>query len=158
MILFSMLLTSSRSLRAMLTVKLPATITMTNQRPGDTSPRTEKENEQSAAAVKAHEDDWHNVPGISDQYRELMLDREMVLSTMEDIFYEAYGHFLRHNPGPFHFEVDRGVAQTMGVDVLQDLMQAVKIEHAIVSDETGTAVDDEEVSFVIPPNHPLRAP
>lgn len=88
-------------------------------------------------------------PEVQDQYRELCLDRDFVLSALDDLFYEAYGHFLRHDPGPYNFEVDRKVAQTLGVDVLQELMHSLKIENAPPSDDTG-AVDDEELYFTIP--------
>lgn len=101
---------------------------------------------------KAEEDDdWHKLPGIQDQYRELCIDRETVLSAFNDIFYEAYGHFLRYEPGPFNFEVDRKIANTLGVDVLQELMSAVKLEHTLPADDGATTVDDEEICFTIPP-------
>uniref|UniRef100_A0A7S1MM46 Uncharacterized protein n=1 Tax=Neobodo designis TaxID=312471 RepID=A0A7S1MM46_NEODS len=104
----------------------------------------------NAADNQADNEEWHKLPGIQDQYRELCIDRETVLSAFDDIFYEAYGHFLRYDPGPFNFEVDRKVAQTLGVDVLQELMQAVKIDHTLPSDDGATTVDDEELCFTIP--------
>ena len=91
---------------------------------------------------------WHQAPGIQEQYNELMLEREMVLSHFDDVFYEAYGHFLRHEPGNFEFEVDRRVATVLGVDLLQELMQACKIDHALPSEDTSR--DDEELCFAIP--------
>jgi hypothetical protein len=104
----------------------------------------------NAADQQADNEEWHKLPGIQDQYRELCIDRENVLSAFDDIFYEAYGHFLRYDPGPFNFEVDRKVAQTLGVDILQELMQAVKIDHTLPSDDGATTVDDEELCFTVP--------
>jgi hypothetical protein len=92
---------------------------------------------------------WHRYPGIQDQYRELCTDRDYVLSAFEDIFYEAYGHFLRHEPGPFVFEVSRKVAQTLSEELLADLMQFLKIEHVAEGDGHNT----EELSFSIPFDH-----
>lgn len=111
-----------------------------------------KKADNGRSAKDDNDEDWHKLPGIQDQYRELCLDRDMVLSFFDDIFYEAYGHFLRHEPGPFNFEVDRKVAQTLGVEVLQELMQSVKIEHVISSDEAGPSIDDEELCFTISPH------
>jgi hypothetical protein len=99
---------------------------------------------------EAADEDWHKLPGIQDQYRELCIDRDVVLGSFDDTFYEAYGHFLRYEPGPFNFEVDRKIAQTLGVDVLQELMQSVRIEHTLPSDDGATTVDDEELCFTIP--------
>lgn len=94
--------------------------------------------------------DWQKYPGIQDQYKELCLDRDMVLSALEDIFYEAYGHFLRHDPGPFNFEVDRKVAQTLTEDLLTDLMQHLKIEHAAANAGDDAQTENEDLCFVIP--------
>lgn len=106
--------------------------------------------------------DWEKYPGIQDQYRELCADRDYVVSALEDIFYEAYGHFLRHEPGPFSFSVDRSVAQTLGEDLLADLMIYLRIEHAAApttaggDDNTSAAVANgnvdagEDLRFSIP--------
>ena len=113
-------------------------------------------NGAAATANDGHERDeeWHKAPGIADQYRELCIDRDAVLSHLDDIFYEAYGHFLKHEPGPFNFEVERKIAKTLGIDVLQELMQALRIDHALSVDDGGTAnIDDEELTFAIPVGH-----
>ena len=114
--------------------------------------KKQKQKDDAAAAKRRQEEEdeqWHKHPGIQDQYGELLIDRETVLSHFDDIFYEAYGHFLRHEPGNFDFEVDRKVATTLGVDVLQEMMQACRIDHALPSEDT-TTVDDEELCFTIP--------
>ena len=87
--------------------------------------------------------DWEKYPGIQDQHRELCADRDYVVAALEDIFYEAYGHFLRHEPGPFAFAVDRSVAQTLGEDLLADLMTHLRIEHSTPSSGTATAAQDD---------------
>lgn len=107
----------------------------------------------NANSSKAGESfDWSKFPGIQDQYKELCLDRDLVLNTLEDIFYEAYGHFLRHEPGPFTFEVDRKVAQTLTEDLLADLMQHLKIEHAVPTGEDAQT-ENEDLLYVIPVTH-----
>jgi hypothetical protein len=109
-----------------------------------------KQQSRATADDAAGDDAWHRYPGIQDQYRELCTDRDFVLSAFEDIFYEAYGHFLRHEPGPFLFDVHRKVAQTLSEELLADLMQFLKIEHGAESD--GHANNDELV-FSIPVDH-----
>ena len=111
--------------------------------------KEDKKRRDSKGKEDQDDDEWHKLPGIQDQYRELCLDRDLVLAHFDDVFYEAYGHFLRHDPGPFNFEVERKVAQTLGVDVLQEMMQAVRIEHALPSDDAGPSIDDEELCFTI---------
>lgn len=110
-----------------------------------------KANASSNAAGRTDSFDWQRFPGIQDQYKELCMDRDIVLSAVEDIFYEAYGHFLRHDPGPFIFEIDRKIAQTLSEDLLADLMQFLKIEHASSATNDGQA-DNEDFLFVIPTN------
>lgn len=102
------------------------------------------------AAQRTDSFDWQRFPGIQDQYKELCMDRDIVLSAMEDTFYEAYGHFLRHEPGPFTFEVDRKVAQTLSEDLLADLMQHIKIEHAPAGSREEGQTENEDLLFVIP--------
>jgi hypothetical protein len=109
-----------------------------------------KANASNAAGGRADSFDWQRFPGIQDQYKELCMDRDIVLSAVEDIFYEAYGHFLRHDPGAFTFEIDRKIAQTLSEDLLADLMQFLKIEHAPASGDGQT--DNEDLLFVIPTN------
>jgi hypothetical protein len=94
--------------------------------------------------------DWQRFPGVQDQYKELCMDRDVVLSAMEDTFYEAYGHFLRHDPGPFTFEIDRKIAQTLSEDLLADMMQFLKIEHAPANTREDGQTDNEDLCFVIP--------
>lgn len=105
--------------------------------------------QQSKAAEAAGDDAWHRYPGIQDQYREMCTDRDFVLSVFEDIFYEAYGHFMRHEPGPFIFEVNRKVAQTLTEELLSDLMQFLKIEHSA----DGEQRNNDEVLYSIPVEH-----
>ena len=100
-----------------------------------------------ANASEEDPDAWKRLPGIVDQYRELCADRELVLSALEDVFYEAYGHFLRHDPGPFVFEVERKVAQTLSEELLHELMQHLRIEHTVPSDD---AAENDELWFSIP--------
>lgn len=106
-------------------------------------------NAQAEAVAAPVEEAWHRYPGIQDQYRELCLDRDFVIASFEDIFYEAYGHFLRHEPGPFIFEVNRKVAQTLSEELLSDLMQFLKIDHGLESDQAN----NEELVFSIPTQH-----
>jgi hypothetical protein len=107
--------------------------------------------DKKAATAGQGDADWHKFPGIQDQYRELSNDRDAVLAAVEDIFYEAYGHFLRHEPGSFTFEVDRKVAQTLSEELLSDLMQHLKIEHGIPADDAPT--DNEDLCYSIPADH-----
>eukprot|EP00760_Papus_ankaliazontas_P003918 PhM_4_TR11664/c0_g1_i1/m.64158 len=93
--------------------------------------------------------DWFKVPGIQERYHELEAERDVVVSTIEDLFYEAYGHFLRHDPGPYIFDVDRRVAQLLGVEALQEMMTAMKVEHAPPIDDP-TVLIDEDLTFWIP--------
>lgn len=116
-----------------------------------TDDRKEKKKENKTSAADG--DAWKSAPGIQDQYRELCAERELVLGALEDIFYEAYGHFLRHDPGPFRFEVPRKVAQTITEEKLQELMKRQKIDQVIPSEESS---DNDELWFSIPANN--RAP
>eukprot|EP00744_Colponema_vietnamica_P008001 GILI01011447.1.p1 GENE.GILI01011447.1~~GILI01011447.1.p1 ORF type:complete len:552 (-),score=62.68 GILI01011447.1:55-1674(-) len=112
-----------------------------------------KEKKKESKANAADGEAWKSAPGIQDQYRELCAERELVLGALEDIFYEAYGHFLRHDPGPFRFEVPRKVAQTITEEKLQELMKRQKIDQVITSED---ASDNDELWFSIPANN--RAP
>jgi hypothetical protein len=108
---------------------------------------------KSSASNQQREDsEWHKQPGIQRQYTELCLAREAVLSAFDDIFYAAYGHFLRYDPGPYNFEVDKVTAKNLGGgDVLSELMSAVKIEHQVATDDATTTVEDEDHCFTILP-------
>jgi hypothetical protein len=97
--------------------------------------------------------DWSKYPGIQDQYKELCADRDLVLQSLEDVFYEAYGHFLRHDPGTFYFEVDSRVAQTLSEDLLSDLMQFLKVEHAVPGEDHH--VSNEDLCYAIPASHSM---
>jgi hypothetical protein len=103
----------------------------------------------NAAGRTAGDAEWYKVPGVQERYHELEAERDVVTSFMEDIFYEAYGHFLSHDPGPYTFEVERRVAQLIGMEVLTELMQHLRIDKAPQSDDPSALVD-EELAFWIP--------
>lgn len=112
-----------------------------------------KEKKKETKTTTSDNDAWKTAPGIQDQYRELCAERELVLGALEDIFYEAYGHFLRHDPGPYRFEVPRKVAQMVTEEKLQELMKKQKIDQIIPSEASS---DNDELWFSIPANN--RAP
>ena len=122
-----------------------------NDHSKDQSRAKRSQQEKGAAdGAAANEEAWHRYPGVQDQYRELCIDRDFVLNAFEDIFYEAYGHFLRHEPGAFVFEVNRKVAQTLSEELLADLMQFLKIEHGTEGDAQA---NNDELQFSIPVSH-----
>eukprot|EP00757_Euglenozoa_sp_SAG-D1_P004906 gene4906-15178_t len=77
----------------------------------------------------ANYEDWYKIPGIQEKYDDLIIERDLVLSIIDDTFYLAYGHFLRHNPGPYLFEIDSKVAALIGQESVQALMTAMRIAH-----------------------------
>jgi hypothetical protein len=116
----------------------------------------------SDAEDLSNPDAWYNAPTVAAQYRALRDDRAAVLAYFEDTFYEAYGHFLRHDPGAFRFDARR-VAKVMGPDALQEAMHAARIDHALPLDDAAppapggaaTSIEEEELCFMIQPKHPL---
>jgi hypothetical protein len=111
--------------------------------------KSTRETSNRNAGGASNDSEWYKLPGVQERYHELMAERDVVIASIEDIFYEAYGHFLSHDPGPYMFDVERRVAQLLGMDILQDLMAFLKVEHAPPNDDPSVLVD-EELSFWIP--------
>eukprot|EP00756_Hemistasia_phaeocysticola_P026984 Hpha_TRINITY_DN16093_c3_g4::TRINITY_DN16093_c3_g4_i1::g.117001::m.117001 len=102
-------------------------------------------------AAEEAERNWHKTPGIEESYKQLCLERELVLGALSDLFYEAYSHFLKHDAGPHILTIDRKVSQVLTLDAVQELMAHLKIEHAPPPDDLPASVQwDEELSFIIP--------
>ena len=103
---------------------------------------------------------WHRNPSIHDAYVDLCTSREKVLAHVDDIFYEAYGHFLRYDPGSFTFSVDKGVARTLGHDALGEAMLAGGVQKSTPSSDTAVDnnLDDDDLCFEIPGNKQQRGP
>eukprot|EP01065_Artemidia_motanka_P049713 TRINITY_DN8313_c1_g1_i1.p1 TRINITY_DN8313_c1_g1~~TRINITY_DN8313_c1_g1_i1.p1 ORF type:complete len:536 (+),score=209.03 TRINITY_DN8313_c1_g1_i1:126-1733(+) len=94
---------------------------------------------------------WYSLPGVAENYKQVCLEREIVLGEINDVFYEAYSHFLKHDAGPHIFTIDRRVSQLLTLDALQELMAHLRIEHAQPPDDMPTGMQfDEELSFVLP--------
>ena len=91
---------------------------------------------------------WYKISGVEEKYKQLCLERELVSQVLNDTFYEAYSHFLRHDTGPFFFDIDRKISMILGPEALQEMMQCLKIEHAPPPDDPAVNYD-EELSYWI---------
>jgi hypothetical protein len=99
-------------------------------------------------------DAWSRNPQYRDAEEKLVRDRDQVLSYLDDVFYEAYGHFLRYEPGAFVFVVSKDVADKLGNDQLGEAMSAGGVQKASTSETSITNIDDEDLWFEIQPKHP----
>ena len=117
---------------------------------GDDDEQDEIERMIRSVDAEETENNWFRVPGIEDRHRQQCLERELVGQVINDTFYEAYSHFLRHDTGPFFFEIDRRIAQILTPEALSDMMSALRIDHAPPPDDQHVQYD-EDLSYVIAP-------
>eukprot|EP01062_Namystynia_karyoxenos_P040794 TRINITY_DN296_c0_g2_i1.p1 TRINITY_DN296_c0_g2~~TRINITY_DN296_c0_g2_i1.p1 ORF type:complete len:539 (+),score=217.95 TRINITY_DN296_c0_g2_i1:115-1731(+) len=121
-----------------------------DRRDDDGDGRDEDDGRGIIYSTEDAERNWYRVPGVEESWLQLCQEREVVLSEINDIFYEAYSHFLKHDAGPHIFTIDRKVSQLLTLDAVQELMAHLRIEHAQPPDDLPAGAQfDEELSFVI---------
>merc|ERR1711976_401962 len=82
---------------------------------------------------------------------------ELVTQILDDVFYEAYSHFLRHDCGAFFFSLPIQLKQILGEDAVEELLSHLKIqpvpESEISKTQTSSLNLDLGLDFWIPPSH-----
>ena len=119
---------------------------------GDDDEQDEIERMIRKVDAEETESNWYKLPGIEERYKQLCLERELVGQVINDTFYEAYSHFLRHDTGPFFFEIDKRIAQILTPEAISDMMSVLKIDHAPPPDDPSVRYD-EDLSYVIAPQN-----
>jgi hypothetical protein len=78
---------------------------------------------------------------IHEQYKQIRLEHELVSQLLDDVFYEAYSHFLRHNVGAFFFSLPVQLKQLLGEDQMDRLLKHLGIAPVPASELTNTAAE-----------------
>eukprot|EP00667_Euglena_gracilis_P008961 EG_transcript_9092 len=96
-------------------------------------------NTAATKEVKAERKEWYmHDAHVHDQYKHLKLEHELVVQMLDDVFYEAYSHFQRHNVGAFFFSLPVQLRQLLGEEQLETLMNHLGIAPVPPSDLAGT--------------------
>eukprot|EP01006_Ploeotia_vitrea_P015806 TRINITY_DN46148_c0_g1_i1.p1 TRINITY_DN46148_c0_g1~~TRINITY_DN46148_c0_g1_i1.p1 ORF type:complete len:610 (-),score=67.34 TRINITY_DN46148_c0_g1_i1:1194-2990(-) len=109
--------------------------------------------EEAPAKVEWYKHDHH----IHEQYKQVKEEQELVTQILDDVFYEAYSHFLRHDCGAFFFSLPIQLKQILGEDAVDELLSFLKIQPVPETEvgKGGTAALnlDLGLDFWIPPGH-----
>ncbi|KAG5471883.1 hypothetical protein CUR178_02547 [Leishmania enriettii] len=99
----------------------------------------EEDGEKAAAAAKVF--DWSGVPTLVLETRErLLLEKKLMCSLFEDLFYHARNHFLTHRGEPYNMDIPRNAVSALTENGIIDLMRILRIPAKAQQSTTSTSM------------------